>query len=262
MDVTLPNAPKMLTLNGIEIALTRRGSGRPLLLLTNEDGSETQSDFVDALARDHEVFIPEAPGFGASPDDERITGIDDISYLYLDLLDNLKLRDVALVGCSLGGWIAAEMATKTCQHLRSLTLIAPCGIKIGGPYDRDIADVHTLSRGDVLARTYADPAKAPDYATMDEAALAVVARNRLATVRYCWEPYMHNPKLLGRLHRISVPTLLLWGAKDGIVTPEYGRAYAATISGANFEQIARAGHLPHLEQTEATLAHLRAFLAH
>jgi pimeloyl-ACP methyl ester carboxylesterase len=260
MDVSISPASTMIALNGVEIALSRRGAGRPLFLLTNEDGSEANSPFVDALAREYEVLIPEAPGFGLSPDAERITTIDDIAYLYLDLLDCLKLRDVSLVGCSLGGWIAAEMATKTCQHLRSLALIAPYGIKVGGPYDRDIADLYTLSRAEIASRSYVDPAKAPDYATMDEASLASVARSRLATVRYCWEPYMHNPKLRDRLHRISVPTLVMWGERDGIVTPDYGRAYAAAISAARFERVPGAGHFPQLEQTEAVLATLGAFL--
>ena len=250
----------MMTLNGIDVAVTRQGSGKPLLLLTNEDGTEAGSPLVDALAANFEVIIPAAPGFGASPDNERITTVDDIAYLYLDLIDRLKLKDVALVGLSLGGWIAAEMATKNCQNLGRIALVDPYGIKIGGPYDRDIADIYVLSRDDLTARTYGDASRAPDFAAMDDDTVRTIARNRLATVRYCWEPYMHNPKLLGRLHRISVPTLVIWGEKDGIVTPAYGRAYAAAIPGAVFETMAGAGHLPQLEQPERAAAMLRDFL--
>jgi pimeloyl-ACP methyl ester carboxylesterase len=260
MDATLPHPTETITLNGIEIAVTRRGKGAPVVLLTNEDGGETHSAFADALAASHEVIVPEAPGFGTSPDDERVTSIDDIAYLYLDLLDHLKLKDAILVGCSLGGWIAAEMATKTCQHLKSLTLIGSYGIKVGGPYDRDIADIYVLPKAEIARRTYADAAKAPDYAAMDEAAVTQVARNRLATVRYCWEPYMHNPKLKGRLHRILVPTVVLWGEQDGIVAPAYGRAFAAAIPGARFQAIPGAGHLPQLERPDDVLAGLGAFL--
>ena len=260
MDVSLTQSPSMMTLNGIDVAVTRQGSGAPLLLLTNEDGTEAGSKLVDLLAKDFEVIVPDAPGFGASPDDERLTNVDDIAYLYLDLIDHLKLRDVRLVGFSLGGWIAAEMATKSCQNLGRIALVDSYGIKIGGPYDRDIADIYVLPRDDLAARTYGDPSRAPDFATMDEAAVRVIARNRLATVRYCWEPYMHNPKLLGRLHRISVPTFVVWGEKDGIVTPAYGRAYAAAIPGAVFETMAGAGHLPQLEQPERAAAMLRDFL--
>jgi pimeloyl-ACP methyl ester carboxylesterase len=100
----------------------------------------------------------------------------------------------------------------------------------------------------------------PNYVAMDDAAVNIIARNRLATVRYCWDPYMHNPKLRDRLHRISAPTLVLWGERDGIVTPDYGRAYAAAIPGARFEAIAAAGHVPHLEQPEIVERTLRAFL--
>ena len=78
----------------------------------------------------------------------------------------------------------------------------------------------------------------------------IVARNREATARYAWSPYMHDPKLKGRLHRIRIPTLLLWGAADRILSEAYGRAYCAAIPGARFETIERAGHFPHLEQPE------------
>jgi pimeloyl-ACP methyl ester carboxylesterase len=245
---------------GVDVAVARVGTGAPLLLLQSEDGLEAGSPFVAALARDFEVIIPDAPGYGDSPEAERITTVDDIAYLWLDLLDVLDLKNVLVMGFSLGGWIAAEMATKSCARIGRLILVGATGIKVGGPFDRDIADIHVLNRAEVTGRTYADGTLAPDYAAMDDTAVERVARNRLATVKYCWEPYMHNPKLKDRLHRISVPTFVLWGSQDRIVAPDYGRAYAAAIPDALFELIAQAGHLPHLERPDNVLHHVKTFL--
>lgn len=249
-----------MKLCGVEVAVARIGTGAPLLLLQSEDGLEASSPFVAALARDFEVIIPDPPGFGESPEAERITTVDDIAYLWLDLLDALDLRNVLVVGCSLGGWIAAEMATKSCARIGRLVLVGATGIKIGGPFERDIADIYVLNRTELAARTYADGTLAPDYVAMPDAEVERVARNRLATVKYCWEPYMHNPKLKDRLHRIAVPTFVLWGSQDRIVTPAYGRAYAAAIPDARFELIAQAGHLPHLERPDNVLHHVKTFL--
>ena len=93
-----------------------------------------------------------------------------------------------------------------------------------------------------------------------EAEVLRVARNREATARYAWSPYMHDPKLRERLHRIRVPPLLLWGMADRILSESYGRAYAAALAAARFEPIARAGHFPHIEQAEGFARRIFAFV--
>lgn len=251
----------MIDVAGLEIELERRGNGPPLLLLQGEEARESKLPMIDELARDFEVLIPSPPGFGGSPASERISTIDDIAYLYLDLLEQRDLKDVAVLGFSLGGWIAAEVATKTCDRIGKLVLVGPYGIKIGGIFDRDIADIYMLSPDEVVRRMFSDPEKAKiDYTAMSDDELEIVVRNRAATAAYCWEPYMHNPRLAQRLHRISVPTLLIWGANDGIVTPDYGRAYAERIPGARFESVSAAAHLPQLEQPDAFMNIVRSFL--
>jgi pimeloyl-ACP methyl ester carboxylesterase len=111
-----------------------------------------------------------------------------------------------------------------------------------------------------LEHAYFDAkAFARDYKTMPEADLVAVARNREAMARYGWSPYMHDPKLKGRLHRVPVPTLVLWGAADRIAAPAYGKAYAAALPAARFETIERAGHFPHLEAPEDFAARILAF---
>ena len=179
-----------------------------------------------------------------------------MAYIYLDLIERYDLREIALVGCSLGGWIAAEMATKTCERLSRLILVDALGVKFGGAYDRDIEDIYFLSFDKVKAIRFADPRRDPldDMTVLGEDEAMQVARHRETTARLCWDPYFHNPALKRRLHRISVPTLVLWGEEDRFVRPEYGRAYAERIPDARFVSIAGAGHYPHIEQPDAAMS--------
>ena len=130
----------------------------------------------------------------------------DIAYLYLDLLDRLDLRDTVLVGSSLGGWIALEMAVRSENRLGRLVLIDSVGVKFGTREERDIADIYALPADEVLRRTFVDPARhVPDYARLDDREALAIARDREATSLYGWKPYMHDPALVHWLHRITRP---------------------------------------------------------
>jgi pimeloyl-ACP methyl ester carboxylesterase len=251
-----------LTVHGVQLEVVERGQGRPIVLLHGEDGLDPKAPFLDLLAAHGRVIASSHPGFGHSPDVDTIDTIDDLAYLYLDLLAEQDLHEVIVVGCSLGGWIAAEMAVKCTAHLAKLILVAPVGIKVSDRETRDIPDIFALAPDEVARLQYHDPARAVvDYAALPDDALSVIARNREATALYAWEPYFHNPKLRQRLHRITIPTLLVWGASDRFVTPGYyGTAYRDAIPGARLEIIERAGHLPHIEQPEAFVERVRLFL--
>lgn len=243
------------------LELVEQGEGPALLLLHGIRGLAGHEALIDALAVDNRVIAPSHPGFGNSALPEWCDTVDDLVHVYLELIDELALEDVAVVGCSLGGWIAAELALRT--PLRRLVLVDAVGIRVGGREDRDIADIFALPAAEVVARAFSDPARMADYLSLEgksKEELAIVARNQEAAVLYGWEPYFCNPKLLRRLKRLRVPTLVVWGANDGIVTPDYGRAYAAAIPGARFVAIDDAGHAPHLEQPAAFLAAVREFL--
>jgi pimeloyl-ACP methyl ester carboxylesterase len=253
---------EIIDLAGIGIEVKRRGSGAPLVLFHDEEALTPESPVVEALAAGHEVIIPSPPGFGKSDRPDWLENIDDLSYIMLDFLDHEGINEASVIGFGLGGWLAAEIATKTCAHIARLVLVDPLGIKVGGPFDRDIQDIWYLPADKVRELKYADPKNGEiDYTQMPDEALEIVARNRETLARLCWQPYMHNPKLKKRLHRITAPTLVVWGAKDGIVTTDYGKAFAAEISGARFEVIDNAGHYPHLEQPDAFLKTLNGFLA-
>jgi pimeloyl-ACP methyl ester carboxylesterase len=252
---------KFITIGDVQIELERRGKGKPILLLPSEEGLETEAPFVDELARKFEVIIPQAPGYGRSNRPDWITNMDDIAYIYLDLIEKLGLKKVTLMGFSLGGWIAAELATKDDSSIAKLVLVDAYGIKVGGPYDRDIFDIWLEHPKKVMEHKWFDVEKGKrDFPSMPEEKLAIIARNIETTARFCWEPYMHNPKLKHRLHRIQVPTLVVWGQKDGIVAPEYGKAYSKAIKGAKFAAIAKAGLYPQLEQPEAFLKAIAGFV--
>ncbi len=245
----------------LKLEIERRGDGPPLLLLPGEEALERQAPFLDELAKSYEVIIPSPPGFGRSTRPDWITGPDDIAHIMLDVVDDLGLENIPVVGCSFGGWIAAEMATKDDGFISRLVLVDAYGIKTGKPTDRDIADIWLLNPDEVMARKWHDVGRGKrDFTAMPEDELAIVARDRESFARFGWEPYLHNPKLKYRLHRIRVSTLLIWGANDGIVTPQYGEAYRNLIPGARLAVIPRAGHLPHIEQPQAFLAELRKFL--
>ena len=253
---------EFLKIQDVDLEVERRGAGPPLVLLDDEEGLTRESPLVDRLAKSFEVIIPSTPGFGRSSRPDWIETMDDIAYLMLDFLDATGIEDATLLGFSLGGWIAAEMATKNVTRIGRLALIDPYGIKVGGPWDRDTQDIWFLTKEEVQVLKYADPKNGDiDYTEMPDEKLEVIARNRESFARFCWQPYMHNPKLKRRLHRISVPTLVIWGAADGVITTDYGKAYAGEIPGARFEVIETGGHFPHLEQPELFWEVLGGFLA-
>jgi pimeloyl-ACP methyl ester carboxylesterase len=250
-----------ITVNGVRVELIERGAGRPLLFLHPGIGIEPTAAALDRLAARARVLAPVHPGFGRSEQPKSFDTVDDLAYFYLDLLDELDLRDTVVVGVSFGGWIAAEMAIKSTARISHLVLANAVGIKVGDRETRDIVDIYAIPEKEFVELAYFDPAVGThDYKAMPDGEVLAAARNREATARYAWSPYMHDPKLRGRLHRIRVPTLLLWGTADRILSEPYGRAYAAAIPAARFEPIERAGHFPHLEQPQLFADKVFAFV--
>jgi pimeloyl-ACP methyl ester carboxylesterase len=169
---------------------------------------------------------------------------------------------MALVGASFGGWIALELAIKDRSRLSDLVLIDSVGLHFGAPDAPGVADVFSLSDDEFASLAYADPEKGRlDFAAMSDEQLLVHARNREAAARYAWSPCLHDPKLRQRLSRIRSRTLVLWGDKDRITAPDYGRQLAGEISGSEFELIQGAGHFPHVEKPLQTTSRISEFLS-
>ncbi|MDE2005364.1 MAG: alpha/beta hydrolase [Rhodospirillales bacterium] len=248
------------TIEGIALETLRRGAGRPILLLHGPDPLPPEAPVLDALARFGRVIAPSLPGFGASPRPDGFETIFDLAQLTAAMLEALG-EPAVLIGCSFGGWIAAEAALACPHRIAKLVLVDALGIRVSDdPLTRDIMDFFNTHPREVARRSWHDPAHAPDYDAMSDAALIRHARSRDALCLYGWDPHMYNPRLRAWLHRIAAPTLLAWGASDRVVTPEYGRAYAGAIPGATFVTIPEAGHHPEREQPAAFAAAIADFL--
>jgi pimeloyl-ACP methyl ester carboxylesterase len=249
-----------LSVRGMELEITRCGGGRPILLLHGFQTIDPEARFLELLGRHGEVIAPSSPGFGQSPRPKDFDTVYDLVHLYLELLETLPGEKAALIGFSFGGWLAAEVAVACSHRLDKLVLVDPLGIKISDRETPDILDIFNRSPDEVRQKSWHDPDRfAPDFNAMSDEALVTYARNREALCLYAWHPYMYNPQLPRWLSRIKVPTLLLWGESDGVVTPDYGRAYSRLI-GSRFELIEAAGHHPEIEQPEAFVERVSRFL--
>jgi pimeloyl-ACP methyl ester carboxylesterase len=250
-----------LSVLGIELDVLRRGRGRPLLLLHGFDTIDREAPFLDLLAEQAEIIAPSAPGFGHSPRPKNFDTVYDLVHLYLELLEGFSDGGISVVGFSFGGWVAAEIAALCTHSIDKLILVDALGIKISDRETPDILDIFNRSPDEVRRASWHDPERfAPDHDALSDEALVVRARNREALCLYGWHPYMFNPQLLRWLDRIGVPTLVLWGESDRVVTPEYGRTYAGMIPGARFELIPGAGHHPEIEQPAAFAERVVRFL--
>jgi pimeloyl-ACP methyl ester carboxylesterase len=249
----------IVTLQGIDLQVVRRGSGPQLLLLHGGGGPQHHLPFFQKLTEHFDVIAPIHPGFAGSEIPAHFDGMEDLVYLHLDLMDALDLCGVVVMGMSMGGWAAAEMAVRNTSRMAKLILVDAVGIKHGDRESRDIADVFGLPQDEVTRLLFHDPANAPDPNTLTDEQLIEMAANRIALAMYTWEPYMHNPKLRYWLHRVRVPTLLIWGESDGLVPVAYAEAYGALIPGAELVVMPEAGHAPQVEQPDLFFHHVYSF---
>jgi pimeloyl-ACP methyl ester carboxylesterase len=260
----MPHTDETITIGGTTIRLMRGGptkeaadSAPPLVFLHGAGGHTGWMKFLDELAGDFAVYVPEHPGFGRSDDPPWLDEVGDLAYFYLDFLAAFGLDRVHLVGTSLGGWIAAELAVRNETRLASLTLVGAVGITADG---QPIDDIFRMPVEENLRRFYADPERAArrlqDMGKLDA---HLYAKNRATVTRLAYRPRFYNPGLAKWLHRITVPTLLIYGDKDGLVPPAFGAAYHAAIPHSRLVVLENAGHAPFDEQKDAFLAAFRAF---
>jgi pimeloyl-ACP methyl ester carboxylesterase len=249
-----------IQMGDVSLGMGTAGEGPPLLFLHGGDYFTQNQGFLERLARRWRVLTPRHPGFGGTKRPDGFRSVHDLAYLYLDLIERQRLSDVVLVGSSFGGWVALEMCVRSVERLGRLVLIDTLGVKFGGREERDIADIYALSADEVLRRTFFNPSVAsPDYAQIDDDEAASIASDRAATALYGWRPYMHNPGLRQWLHRVRVPTLVLWGQGDGIVPPDYGQRLSRSLPDARFELIPESGHYPQIERPDVVSNAIESF---
>jgi pimeloyl-ACP methyl ester carboxylesterase len=246
---------------GIELEVLRRGAGRPVLLLHGMQPVDPRAPFLEMLGRHAELIAPSHPGFGRSARPKDFETVYDLVHFYLEFLETLPHEKLTLMGFSFGGWLAAELAVKCRHRLDGLVLVDAFGIKVSDRETPDILDVFNTAPQEVERRSWHDPKTwTPDLDSLSDEELVIRARGWEALSLYGWNPYMYNPQLKRWLRSITVPSLVVWGASDGIVKPAYGRAYSALISGSRFELIERAGHHPEIEQAAAFVDTVAKFL--
>jgi pimeloyl-ACP methyl ester carboxylesterase len=233
----------------LEVAVVEHGQGRPFLLLHGGGGPLTVAAWAEgfAEARGARVLAPTHPGFAGTSRPERLDTARSLARVYVALLDALDLVDVAVVGNSLGGWIAAEMAILDSPRVSRCVIVDGVGLEVR---NHPVVDFFALTPKEVAAHSYHDPDRyGIDPAALPEIARAAMAGNRATLAAYTTSG-MGDPSLERRLAGVRVPTLVVWGDADRIADQHYGRAFAAAIPGARFELLAETGHLPQIESPE------------
>ncbi|MEP6984263.1 MAG: alpha/beta hydrolase [Chloroflexota bacterium] len=242
----------------VTISVSEFGDGSPFFVLHGGAGPQSVSGFAQRLAtEDHaHVYVPTHPGFGGTPRPDWLNSIGALAQTYVALIDQLDIQNVTVIGNSIGGWIAAEMALLDSPRISSFILADATGINLEG---QPVVDIFKISLDDLSKLSYYNPtAFRIDPSAMTDAQKAGMAANRQTLAVYGGS--MTDPTLLKRLSAVKTSTLVLWGDSDGIVTPTYGRAYAAAIPTATFQILPKTGHLPHLETPDQTLSAVRDFV--
>ncbi|MER7973791.1 alpha/beta hydrolase [Streptomyces sp. NPDC096080] len=252
--VDLPHGPR-LTVDTYGTATGRA----PVLLLHGGAGPRTMSGLAAALCGHTLAVAPTHPGFDSTPRPDWCDSVADLATVYLDLLDELDLTGVLVVGNSVGGWIAAEMALRdTRGRVGALTLLNAVGVHAERPADQ-VVDPRTLPPAEMTRLSFADPAFRPDFAAFTDEQCAVAAADQRTLAVYGGPAFSHDPELRGRLHRVTVPVLVLWGEEDGIATTAYGRGYADAFPDARFVAVPGAAHFPQIERPVETVHAIAGF---
>jgi len=245
---------------GVAVRMLRGGAGEPLLFLHGAGGWPGWIPLFDRLAAHHDVLVPEHPGFGTLENAGTIRDIADMAMYYLDFIEGLDSDPLHVVGNSLGGWIAAEVAVRNCARLKSLSLISPAGVRVKGV---PVGDNFIWSPEETARNLFYDQSFAERVIAMtpsEEEADRMLA-NRFMAARLGWQPRWFNPALARWLHRIKVPTLVLWGENDKLLPAAYAKPWHENVPDVRVEIIPACGHLAHVEKADVVADKILAFIA-
>lgn len=249
-----------LNIRGTKIQMLKGGSGDPLLYLHSAGGEVAWLPFFDLLSQHYTVYVPAHPGFSQSEGLEKIDTIEDLVFHYTDVMDHLGLTQPYVAGLSLGGWIAAELASRYANRIRKLVLMNAVGLRVPGA---SLADIFAATPAETRNLVFYDPESdlakmfVPDVPSPD--VLENTLKAREASARVGWNPYFCNLKLRERLYRITVPTLIIWGDSDRFVPLAHGKAYQEGIVGSKLVVLEKCGHAPPFEKPQETVKVLTEF---
>jgi pimeloyl-ACP methyl ester carboxylesterase len=251
-------ADRLIT-RSVSVRAWRRGAGPPVLFLHGAGGWPAWLPFFDRLSQNYALTVPEHPGFGASDDPKWLRDIADLAMYYLDVLDQNFSAPVHVIGHSLGGWTAAEAAVRNSGRIASLTLIAPAGIRVKGvpPGDIFIWSPEEFQRNRFHEQSFAAAPAAP----ANEEELDIALQTKLAGVKFGWQPRLFNPDLEKWLHRIIVPTHIVWGREDQLLPSVYAQLWSERVPDAKVTIVEACGHSPHIERLDPVTEKILGFLA-
>ncbi len=242
-----------ISVGGVAVHTWIGGQGDPLLVLHGAGGNRGFTKAFRLLAERYTVWAPTHPGFGASGDAEWMERVDDLARFYLWFIDVARLRTPHVLGASLGGWTAAEMAAMSPGSLGAIVLAAAAGLK---PEKGEVLDVFFHTPQQLRELNVYDPKTIPEWDELfgrapTPAELEIAERNREMTARLAWKPYMHDPTLERFLPRVTNRTLIVWGREDRIVPVECGEQYRRLLPNATLHVFEKCGHLIPIEQPDA-----------
>jgi pimeloyl-ACP methyl ester carboxylesterase len=244
-------------LGPVPVEVTEYGAGQPFLLLHGGAGAQSVAGFGESLAATRSrVIVPVHPGFGETARPEYLHSMRGLALTYTHLIDDLDLTGVTVIGNSIGGWIAAEMAIHASPRISGVVLVDAGGLQVE---DHPAADFFSLTPDQVTDLAYYRPETfRVDVAALPDQAKAAIAGNRAALQAYTADG-MTDPSLLGQLSSVCVPVLVVWGAADRIYPLEHAEAFAKAIPDARLVVLDEAGHMPQLEAPSALLAAILDF---
>ncbi len=256
---------QQMVLKDYELTTWELGAGPPVLFLHGAGGAanmfagEQPAAFLLELAKSYRIIVPEHPGFGVKDRPDWLDNIHDLAYFYLDYLEAQGLSGVHLVGQSLGGWIALEIAVRNTSRLASLTVAGAAGLKLTGAPK---GDLFMWTRDDFVRHMFRNPEAAKAFAAREPTPdqLRAILRNNETLALLAWEPRMNDPNLHKWLHRINVPTHVIWAEDDAVLPQAYGEAIARLVAGAKFSIVPGTGHLLHLDRPQAFSETVQTFI--
>jgi len=251
-------AKQTITVGGCKIGLMRAGAGEPMLYLHGAAGAPLWTPFMAKMAERFDLLVPEHPGFGGSDTPDWLDSVGDLAYFYLDFIKDFGLEKLHLVGTSLGGWTALELAIRSTHAVKTLTVSCPVGLRVP---DLSVGDIFMWTPEQRVRNLVHDQRLADQMLAVQptEAQADVLLKNHYALARLAWQPRFFNPDLEKWLHRIDVPTHITWGRDDKLVPVAYAQAFAKLIPSARVTIIPDCGHLPHMEKTDAFARIVTAF---
>ena len=251
---------EVIDVRGYELRLATSGDGTPVVVFGDAFGPQGAGPAIAAFAGQHRVYAPEHPGFGGQKVPAWLDTVSDLANFYLDLFDRLHLREVNLVGFGVGGWIAADLAVRNATRLKSLTLVGPAGLHVS---ELPLPDIFLRGEEQGIRAYFHDEQMAEAHVAtcLTPESEDVRLQNNEVSARISWEPRLHDPHLMKWLHRITLPTIIVWGAQDEVVPVGYAQEWQKRIPGSRVEIIADCGHAPQIEKPEAFASLVETFIA-